>query len=486
MLKQRALSATLWSGADILLRQGLQFVITIVLAHLLSPSEFGTIALLVLFTGIATVFVDGGFSAALIQRQDVNHNDESTVFWFNLCIGAVVALGLWAAAPAIARFYAQPILVPLMVVLALNVFLGALGAIHATLLTKRLDFRTQMKIGVVATLVSGSIAIWMAWKGYGVWSLAAQAIGMTTVTTTLLWLFNHWYPNLSFSRASARKLFGFGGYHLGSSLLEIIYVRLYTVLVGRFYGVRELGFYNNADNTKQLPAGFLTNVLSRVAFPMFSEAAEDKVKLRRGMQLAVRGTMLLNAPMMLGMAAVAEPLVRTLFGAQWLAAVPILRVLCLAGLLWPLHVLNLNVLMAQGHSRLMFRLEVTKKVIGVVLLCVGALYGVLGIAWSQVVFSVMAFTINAYYTWRFLDYGIGAQLRDFWALLCIAAVMSAIVYLASVAWHATPAVELIGLVVLGAVIFLTTVWLLRLAAVQDVVTLFRRMPTNPLDRAKSA
>jgi len=475
MLKRRALSATVWSGADIFLRQGLQFAVTIALVRLLGPSEFGTIALLALFTGIATVFVDGGFSAALIQNQNVSHVDESTVFWFNLAIGVAVAAIFWIIAPAIATFYSKPILTPLMELMALNVTLSALGAIHRTLLTKQLNFRLQMEVGVIAVIASGGTAIFMAWRGYGVWALATQIVVMTGISTGLLWAWHHWRPLLAWSGDSARKLFG--GYHLGSSLLDVVYTRLYTLMIGKFYSARELGFYNNADTTAQLPGNFLTGILTRVALPMFSVAADDRVMLRRGLQLSVRGMMLLNVPMMLGMAALADPLVRTLFGAQWLTTVPILRVLCLAGVLLPVHIINLNVLMAQGHSGLMFRLEVTKKVLGVALICAGTFFGVMGIAWSQAIFSLLTFFINAHYSKQFLDYGAVAQSRDFLPVIGVAAVMAIMIYRISIYWPEVSLRELMALVLIGAVFFLTSVWVLRLTVLHDVIALFSRPST---------
>lgn len=483
MLKRRALSATLWSGADIILRQGLQFVVSIVLARILSPGEFGTVALLALFTGLATVFVDGGFSAALIQRHDVDHTDESTVFWFNLMAGTIVALCLWAAAPFIAGFYHLNVLLPLTVAMAVNVFLGSLGAIHSTLLSKRLDFFTQMKVGCIATLISGATAIALARAGYGVWALAGQVLMMTATTTSLLWILNPWRPAWVYSRISVRKLFGFGGYHLASSLLEMAYARLYTLFIGRYYGVRELGFYNNADSTKQLPGGFLSSVLARVILPMFSAAAHDVILLRRGTQLALRGMVLLNAPMMLGMAGAARPLVLTLFGATWLPAIPILQVLCLAGLFWPLHVINLNVLMAQGHSRLMFRLEIMKKLLGVGLLVLGATHGVLGIAWSQVVFNLLAFAINAYYTGRLLGYGALAQFRDILPVICVAALAGAIVYGVSMRWQADSFLRLLGLVVIGGSAFFTIAWVSRLDALHDMRALPWQRRSDVLDQS---
>jgi len=486
MLKRRAINAVVWSTADGFLRQGLQFVVSVMLARLLGPREFGTIALLAIFTGIGTVLMDGGFSAALIQRQDVDRVDESTVFWFNLSMGLVIALALWALGPMIAAFYGQPILVPLMAVMALNVFLGGLGAIHGTLLAKELNFRTLMKIGTAANLVSGCVAIWMAYQGFGIWALAAQASLMTGTSTLLLWSLHRWRPRRAFSRASVRKLFGFGGYHFASSMMEIIYSRLYTLLIGRFYNVQELGLYNNADNTKQMPCGFFTSILMRVAFPMFSAAADDKAVLRRGVQVAVRGMMLLNAPMMLGMAAVARPLVLTLFGQNWLQMVSVLRVLCLVGVLWPLQVINLQVLMAQGHSRLMFRLELVKKSIGLVLLVIGAFHGIMGIAWSQVVSSVVSFVINAHYSRRLLDYGVGDQARDSMPIIGVAIVMAGIVHVLDLHLTLRPQIALIVLAVAGAAVVALLGWLLRLATMAEMMALFRNHRLVPREITKDA
>ncbi|PUA16916.1 lipopolysaccharide biosynthesis protein [Glaciimonas sp. PCH181] len=474
MLKQKAKTAVLWSGADILLRQGLQFGVSIALARMLSPDEFGTIALLYLFTGIASAFVDSGFSAALVQRQNVTHTDESTVFWFNLVMALMVALALAASAPFIAAFFDRKILIPLTWLLSLNIIISALGSVHGTLLNKRLDFKTQMKIGAITTILSGSVAMVMAWQGYGVWALAVQTLAATLVTTALLWFFSTWRPKWVFSFDSARRLFGFGGYLLAAGMLDIIYNRIYSILIGKFYGVRELGFYNRADSTKQLPVGVLTGVLGRVAFPIFSAAAHDVVQLRRGVRLALRGMMLVNAPMMLGLAAVAEPLIHVLFGAKWLPAVPIMQVLCIGGVFWPLHVINLNVLMAQGYSHLFFKLEVAKKIVGSLFLIVGAFYGVLGIAWSQVIFGAVAFLINAYYSKRFLDYGIISQIQDFAPVLLISTVMASAVYLIDINLYLIPILQLLTLVISGTVIFLVLGHIVGLSAMRDVINLFRK------------
>jgi teichuronic acid exporter len=473
MLKQRAFNATLWSGSDILLRQGLQFVIAIVLARMLHPSDYGLFGLVLLFSGVASVFADGGFSAALIQRQDTDHADESTVFWFNGAMGVLVALLLCVAAPFIAAFYAQPRLVPLTVLMAANVLLGALGAVHATLLTKRLDFRTQAQVGFIAVSLSGALAIWMAWRGDGVWALAAQATSMSGINTILLWAKSGWKPAQIFDGSSVRKLFAFGGFHFASTLMDIVYVRLYTIPIGKIYGIRALGYYTNADNVQQMPGGVLVKVFTRVAFPMFASASHDIPTLRRGMQMAIRAMMLINAPMMLGMTVVAEPMVRLVFGSQWMPSVPMLRVLCIAGLLLPLHVLNLNCLMAMGLSREMFHVELGKKVLGLGLLCVGTFFGVMGVAWSMVALSVLGLTLNARYA-RQIGYGLTAQVRDFFPTLAIGAVMAGMVAWLAEYWHASDLPKLIGLTIFGVVTFFGLALLARLDALHDVTSLFRK------------
>jgi O-antigen/teichoic acid export membrane protein len=309
----------------------------------------------------------------------------------------------------------------------------------------------------------------MAWEGWGVWSLAFQAIAATAITTALLWMLNSWRPQFTLSLMSAKRLFKFGGYLLAAELIDTIYERVYTLLIGKIYGVRELGFYSRADSIKQIPARAVGDTVSRVIFPLFSAVNQNKAQLFRGVQLAVRGTMLIHAPMMLGLAAIAEPFVATVFGAQWLPAVPMLRVLCLAAVFWPLAVINLNVLFAQGHSELFFRLEVFKKVIGSVLIITGSFYGVMGIAWAQVIFSVLAFVMNSYFTGKYLGYGPMAQWRDFGPLIGVAFFMASCVFGIGVAWQGAQALELIVMIVAGVFVFLVLTYTMKLGALRDVL-----------------
>jgi O-antigen/teichoic acid export membrane protein len=458
-----------WSGLDLFVRQGMGFAITVVLARLLVPEDFGTIALLSLFLGVAGVFVNAGFSAALIQRQDTTHLDESTVFWLNIGAASAMTFVLFAAAPWIADFFDLEVLTPLTMLMAGNILISALGSIHGTLMTKRLDFKTPMKIGVVSTLISGGVGMYMAWADYGVWALAGQTLASTVVGTALLWHFSTWRPAFAFSRDSLRRLFGFSGWVFGSAMLDTLYQRGYTLLIGKFYGTHDLGIYNRADNTQQLPANILTGVLSRVAFPLFSSVNHDKERLRSGVRMSVRAMMLVMVPSMMGLAVLAEPFIRVVFGEAWVPAAPIFQVLCVAGMLYPLHVINLTVLQAQGHANLLFRLEVAKKSIGTVLLIIGSFFGVMGIAWSRVIQSVIALMINSHYTNKFLGYGMREQIKDCLPSFLLSAAMAGVVAMADVWIEIGGATELLLMISIGSLIYLAGNMLLGINAFKEVV-----------------
>jgi O-antigen/teichoic acid export membrane protein len=314
----------------------------------------------------------------------------------------------------------------------------------------------------------------LALGGYGVWALAWQQVVAAACTSLLVWGLHPWRPAWVFSGSSARSLFGFGGYVLATNLLDTAFTRLYTVLVGKLFGVRELGFYNRADSTQKLPGGVLSQILLRVAFPVFSAANADKVQLRRGVRLSIRGVMLINAPAMLGLAAVAHPLIATLFGAQWLPAAPILEVLCLSGMLWPLHRINLTVLIAQGHSRLFFNLEAFKQSLGIALLAAGATMGVMGVAWAMVAFSVVSFFINAWYTSRYLGYSVAAQTGDVAPIIAISLAMAIVVHAFITTWHPASPVALVAGIALGMLLMALVTPLLRLAALREAIDLYRQ------------
>lgn len=485
-LKRRSVVAMLWSGADLFMRYGVQLVVAVILARLLSPEEFGTIALLYLFTGIAGVFIDGGFSSALVQKQNMTQTDESSVFWANLGISIFSAGVLSAAAPLISGFFGYPILVPLTGMLAASLVLNALGSIHLVLFSKRLDFKTPMLVSSAAAVSSGALAIWMAFEGFGIWALAWQAVCSSLVSTVLLWCFSLWRPTLEFSVNSLQSLFRFGSYLMLSGLLDISYNRIYSILIGKCYGVKELAYYNRADNTKQIPVDVLAAALSKVAFPVFSTVSHDTEKLRRGVRTVVKVIMFVNLPVMFGLMATAENVVRLLFGEQWLPCVPILQVLCIAGMFWPLHVINLSVLKAQGHSNLFFRLELIKKLFGITALLVGVYFGVMGIAWSQVFMGGVAFAINAYYSGTHLGYGVIQQVADILKSLLVSAAMAAVVLSLNLYEAFTTGSQFVLQVSVGFVFYVVAAFIFRHDALREVLFLIHGMSSLDVSISESS
>lgn len=473
MVKPRSVVATSWSAADTVVRQALQLAATIWLSRLIAPEEFGVIAVLYLFLAMATVMAEAGLGTALIQRQGVTASDESTVFWLNAFLGLLLAFAVFAGAPLIAAFFNEPILAEVGALMSLNVVFGALSTVHIAKLTKELNFRLLTVVGASGTALSGVIAVAMAAHGLGVWALATQSVVLTGSSCILLWILNPWRPRLEFRRESARKFFNFGGYMLASGLLEAAFSRAYAMVLGRFHSMRDVGHYMRAENTQHIPSSLLSQVVARVAFPLFSESAGQPQRLKAGMRIAIQTTMLLNAPMMLGAAALAGPLISTLFGDAWTPAVPVFQVLCLAGVLLPLQVVNLNVLLAQGHARLMFRLEIIKKGLGLAFLGAGGLYGLLGVAWGYALFAVVAFLINSHFTRTILAYGPVRQMRDVSPSLGAATMMAAVIYLVEINWTAEPVLELGALAPLGAGVYAAIARGTRSEALTRVTTALR-------------
>jgi teichuronic acid exporter len=301
-----ALSAIVWSTLELILGHVSRFLITVVLARLLTPEDFGVIAILSLFIGIAGALIDSGFTPVIIQRRDIDAADMSLILFINLCIALFMCSILVGASSYLALFYDLPILEPLTKLMALNLLISAIGSVHRAVLIKDLSFRLLMVIGASATLSSGALAIYMAVSGYGLWALAAQTLTATSVNTILVLHFVKWRPSLILNRRSARRISDLGGYLLASSILEILYTRIYALLIGKLYGPEELGYYVRADSTTALPMTVTNSILSRVALPLLAASSRDMDALRQNLRVSVQSAMIVNTPAMLGLAVVAE------------------------------------------------------------------------------------------------------------------------------------------------------------------------------------
>lgn len=425
-LKEKSVKALFWSGLDLFCRQGLQFGISLVLVRLIAPEEFGLMAMLSLFIGVAAVIAESGFGGALIQKKELTLEETTSVFWLNVSVGTLATLALCLLAPWIAAFYKRPELEPLTRIMALNVFLSSLGAVQSALLSRDLDFRTQMSITVWASSVSGIAAVAMAWFGFGVCSLAMQSLLSSALTALLLWKCRPWRPaGFRFNFAAVKPLFKFGSFLFFSGLLETFCARLQSLVVGKYYSAKDLGFFTRADTVQQFPSSLLSTIFDRVAFPLFCSVHDDRELMRRGMAKAIALMMFVNLPIMLGMAAVSGNLVWVVLGPRWMPCVPYLQALCLVGVWWPMHVINLTAIKSIGRSDLFFRLEVIKKVLWVSTVLAAAHFSILAIAWGRMVVAAVSFWINAHYARAFLQYPAWRQIKDVLPSLFSAAVMAA-------------------------------------------------------------
>lgn len=427
-LKSRAIRGLLWSGLDGISQQALVLGIGIILARLLDPADFGLIGMLAIFMAVARNVLDSGFGQALIQKKDATEVDTCSVFYFSIVVGVIATGLLYLVAPAIADFYGQPALTVLTRVMALNIIINSFALVPTTLLSRHIDFKTQTKISLVATSASGAVGVTLAFLGFGVWSLVIQQITVNGLKTILVWCLSTWRPSLRFSLKALRTMFTFGSRLLASGLLNTIFDNLYIVVIGRLFSPSQLGFYSRARTMQQMPTATFSEMVTRVIFPVFSAVQDDATKLKRGLQKIVGGVVAIHFPIMVGLAVVARPLVKVLLTEKWLPSVPYLQLLCLAGLLFPLHVVNLDILKAKGRSDLFFRLEIIKKILVVVAIVVTYRWGILGLIAGQIVVSVLAYYLNTYYVGKLIEYPISEQIRDLLPYLAIAGVMGAAVH----------------------------------------------------------
>ncbi len=461
MTVQKAARAGAWSAVDVIMRQAVNFIVLMIMARLLTPADFGIVALVSFFAGISIVFVQGGLSQALIQRQQTTREEESAVFWWNLGGSALFGAFLVLISPWVADFYGYPVIQPLMVVAAAQILFAALGAVQTALLTRALRFDRLTISGAVASLASGAVGIGAALAGWGLWALAFQLASLALISSLVLWFVCDWRPVFHFRFATIRSLFGFGIYLSLSSALDVLYTQGFALIIGKLHGVADLGLYNRAHSTQALPSNILSSMVARTAFPLFSTRSDDEAALRRGVRMANSLAMIVTLPAMLGLAILSDLTIVTLFGEQWRPAAPILAILAVAGILVPIHVINLQVLLARAQSRRFFQLELIKKGGGLLFVVVGSLFGIEGLAWSVVLFSIVAVPINASPVKQLIGYGPLAQLWDLRGLAIPAAAMAGVLLLLKPMLPLSPLASLVLLTAAGGLTYLAVGLLLR-------------------------
>lgn len=470
-LKKAALHGAFWSFAERFGQQGVQFLIWIILARLLEPKDFGVLAMIMIFSALAQSVIESGFGMALIQKQDATHTDESTVFWFNIVVGVVMAGALYSAAPLIAEFYNTPLLTPITQVFSLNLIISSFGIVHNALLVKELAFKRRTKVVIVSAIVSGLVGIFMAFQGFGVWALIAYGLVMSGVRTAGLWMVHSWRPAFIFSGASFRTLWKFGSNLLFTGLLNTFFDNIYLVIIGKVYSVADLGFYQLGKRLMALTSTSLAQVISQVNFPLLSKIQDDPDRMRRAFSHVLPMTMLVILPIMLGLAAVAPNFIMVLLGEKWMPTVPYLQVFCIIGAFYPIHLLNVNVIMAKGHSNIVLRLEIIKKIIIILNIVINWQNGIMALLWGQVALNAMFWVINAFYVHRFIGYGLLAQFNVMKKILAASLLMVGSVWWGGQILNMLAYATLLLQVFSGGIVFITLLWLLREPVLKDVFVL---------------
>lgn len=453
-LKKQAFVGVGWNAIGRFSTQGVSFILQIILARLLSPSDYGIIAMMAIFLQVASVFVDSGFGKALVQKQNCEEKDYSTVFYYNLAVAIGLYILLFSVAPLVARFYETEILTDVMRVASLVVIINALSIVQRTKLEKNIDFKSQSIVNFTSSLFSGLAGIAMAYYGLGVWALCGQSILNSLLQLILFYFFVRWKPALIFSKESFHEMFSFGSKILAASIISVIYSNLYTIVIGKKFNSKDLGFYSRADNFAIFPSSNIGSIISGVAYPTLSKIQDDDNKLRFAYRKIIRYSSFVIFPLMIGLAAVADPFIRALLGEKWAETIPYLQILCFA-LMWDhLSSLNLNLLYVKDKTNLVLKLEIIKKTIAVTILFASIPFGIIVMCWGRVVYDIIAFYINTIYTKRLIGLSFWQQVADFLPYFGLSLGMGVLVYLTCTSIPFTAVWSLIIGLIVGAVLYL--------------------------------
>ncbi len=470
-----------WRLAERFGAQGVAFVVSVILARLLVPEVYGTIALVTVFTKILDVFVDSGFGNALIQKKDADDLDFSTVFYFNISVCLLMYAGMFLAAPWIARFYNDLSLTPVVRVLSLTVVISGVKNVQQAYVSRTMQFKRFFFSTLGGTIGAAIIGIAMAYFGFGVWALVAQQIFNATVDTVILWITVKWRPKRMFSWQRLKVLFSFGWKLLVSSLLSTVYGDLRQLIIGKMYTSTDLAQYNRG---KQLPDLLVNNIdtsINSVLLPAMAQVQDDPGRVKSMTRRAMKTSTYVIAPIMMGLAFTAEPVIRLVLTEKWLPCVPFLRIFCITYMFYPVHTANLNAIKAMGRSDLFLKLEVLKKVVGIAVLVCVMWFGVMAMAYSMLFTSVMSQIINSWPNKKLLNYSYMEQLRDILPGILLAAVMGCCVY--PVNWLGLPDIlTLLIQVPLGAGIYVAGSALLRLESFRYLWARVRVLPGRILKR----
>lgn len=471
-LRTQTKKGLFWKAFDTFSNTGMQFVVGIVMARLLSPTDYGITALPAVFLAVASTFVDGSFGLALIRKPELSEKDLSTSFFYSLAMGVFMYFCLFIGAPIIAQFYNTPVLTSLIRITALTFLWGSLVTPQAVILRRQLNFKTPARISLISNLVAGCVGITIAYMGYGLWALVASNITSSLMNVTQMWIAVKWLPRTGWSKESFRYLWDFGNKMVGTDLLNTLQLNIAPIIIGKFFSPLQLGLYNRAQSFSILPVQQLTNILRTVSFPVLSKLQDDNELMTANYRKMIRTACFISFPLMMIVAALAKPLIILMLTVKWVSCVILLQILCFSTMWSPMSSLNLNILQVKGRTDLYFNLEIKKKIVGIALMLVSLPFGVKWLCVSMVVNSLYCIFVNVRSANKVLPIGVVSQYKDIIPSLILSLSMFAIVYASTFLFDNSWIQLLIG-GLLGVTIYLGVSFIMKFDELENVLDIFK-------------
>lgn len=479
-LREKTVSGMLWSSVGKFGTLALTFVSNLVLARLLMPSDYGCIGMLQVFISISGIFVTAGFGSALIQKKHPTHIDYTSVFYWNLVAAIVFYFVLYFTGPAIARFYAMPELCSVLRVQSLSLIINAFSTVQSNQLQKQLRFKQLSIRNIIASFIGTIVAITMAFMDMGVWSLVANSLVSSFIGVLLLWKMSSWRPTFEFSWQSLRELFSFGGLMALSAFVETIYTNLQSLIIGKYYSANDLGYYTQAKKLEEVPTTALSQVVNDVSFPVFSSIQDDRSRLLLALRKNVKSITFLTFPLMVLLLIIAEPLLLLLYGERWLVSVPYFQILCVSSMVYTLNTLNTNVIKSLGKSKVYFFVQLSKRLIGIVLIVFGAMIGIYGLLWAVSALGYICVVINMGVNKRLIDYGYWKQIKDIGVYYLTAVFIGILVYFGFDSINMNIYVRMLLMIVCYSSLYLGISYVLKFEGFQTYMQIIKTFITSKL------
>jgi O-antigen/teichoic acid export membrane protein len=463
-LAQKTITGIIWNFLEQIGRRGIGVIITLLLARFLAPEDYGLVAMMAVFLAIAQSLMDSGFKQALIRLQGAAQIDFNTAFFANIFLGIISYVLLFLSAPFIAQFYDETRLIILIRVAGINVLIHSFQVVQSALLTRELNFKAQLQATIPAGIFSGIIAVALAFNEFGVWALIVQMLLASLITTALLWRLQGWRPTRGFSRQSLSSMYNFGYKLFLSGLLESVFQNVYVVVIAKIFSTSIAGYYFFAYKLKDMVISQLVRSVQDVIYPALSTMQDDDKRLKSGSRKVIQVTTFILFPIMLLLAALAEPLFNFLLPEKWLPAALYLQLMCIASIMHPLHSINLNVLKVKGRSDLFLYREIFNKIMIIIILSISFRYGVIGILIGQIISSVLEYFPNSYFSARLINYPVREQIADFMPGLALSAVVALMIYSAGFFLNWPVFAELLSLSLMACILYLTGAHVLKIQA----------------------